>query len=72
MGLGKNSLDAQPSKIKRYFRFWLQYYCLAWDLEKIESDPTITEKNIFSCLSTVASYYAWDEKNSIDTRPLPK
>ena len=31
-------------KRKKYFHFWLHYYYGAWNLEKIQSDSTLTEK----------------------------
>ena len=54
MGLGKNSIDAQPSTVEKYFRFWLQYYCRAWDIDifLIGTLPA-PNKDLFPFLSTV-------------------
>ena len=53
-----------------YFRFWLQYYWRAWDKEKIQSSPTITEKKYI--FGSVYSTTAWDLEKMQSTLPYPK
>ena len=63
----KDSIDTRPQLKKNCF--WLQYYYGAFDLEKIESESTLTEKKN---LTTVLLWYIGLRKNSIGTRSPPK
>merc|ERR1739838_824496 len=66
-GTKKKSSRTLPSPKKYiYFRVWLQYYWHAWNKEKIQSHPTITEKiYIFSHLATVLLACMEQRKNPV-------
>ena len=63
--------SALNHKRKKYFRFWLHHYYGAWTrmhhllcIEKIQSDSTLTEKNIYFCFWLQYYYGGWNlEKN---------